>query len=107
MADDGWAGIDRAQYRTRVGRATIGDQLRRHARTQPDKLAVVAYAPERSEVTYGRLDRSMMLTSPPVAVYSALHGQPQLFSSRIGCEVFRPQDQGLVDLAALCIRGRS
>jgi acyl-CoA synthetase (AMP-forming)/AMP-acid ligase II len=45
------------QYRAPVGRATIGDQLRRHARTQPDKVAVVAYAPDRSEVTYGELDR--------------------------------------------------
>jgi acyl-CoA synthetase (AMP-forming)/AMP-acid ligase II len=51
-----WAGTG-WQYRSRVGRATIGDQLRRHARTQPDKIAVVAYAPARSEVTYGELDR--------------------------------------------------
>jgi len=34
-------------------------------------------------------------------------GSPQIFSFRIGCQVFRPQDGGLVDLAALCIRGQS
>jgi acyl-CoA synthetase (AMP-forming)/AMP-acid ligase II len=45
------------QYRAPIGRATIGDQLRRHARTQPGKVAIVAYAPDRSEVTYGELDR--------------------------------------------------
>jgi len=56
VGHEGWAGTG-AQYRARVGRATIGDQLRRHARTQPDKLAVVAYAPDRSETTYGELDR--------------------------------------------------
>ncbi len=45
-----------AQHRAPLGRATIGDQLRRHARTQPGKVAFVAYAPERVEVTYAELD---------------------------------------------------
>lgn len=44
------------QYRTPIGRATIGDQLRRHARTQPGKVAFVSYAPDRVETTYGELD---------------------------------------------------
>ncbi|MBA3906394.1 MAG: acyl--CoA ligase [Pseudonocardiales bacterium] len=44
------------QHRAPIGRATIGDQLRRHARTQPDKVAFVTYAPERVETTYGALD---------------------------------------------------
>ena len=44
------------QHRAPIGRATIGDQLRRHARTQPDKVAFVTYAPDRAEVTYAELD---------------------------------------------------
>jgi acyl-CoA synthetase (AMP-forming)/AMP-acid ligase II len=44
------------QHHAPIGRATIGDQLRRHARTQPDKVAFVTYAPDRAETTYGELD---------------------------------------------------
>lgn len=45
-------------HRTLLGRATIGDQLRRHARTRPEKIAFVAYdaAGVRSETTYRELD---------------------------------------------------
>ncbi|GAA4915804.1 acyl-CoA synthetase (AMP-forming)/AMP-acid ligase II [Actinomycetospora succinea] len=45
-------------HRTLLGRATIGDQLRRHARTQPDKVAFIAYTADgtRTETTYGALD---------------------------------------------------
>lgn len=45
-------------HRTALGRATIGDQLRRHARTQPDKVAVVAYAADgtRTQTSYAELD---------------------------------------------------
>ncbi len=43
-------------HRTKIGRAVLGDQLRRHARTNPDRVAVVSYAPDRSETTYGQLD---------------------------------------------------
>ena len=45
-------------HRTPLGRATIGDQLRRHARTQPHKVAFIAYAGDgtRTETTYGALD---------------------------------------------------
>jgi serine/threonine-protein kinase len=53
---------------------------------------------------YHRLVTQMMLESPPAAVYATIRGTPQLFSSRIGCQVFRPMNNGLVDLAALCIR---
>jgi YVTN family beta-propeller protein len=56
---------------------------------------------------YRRLDTQMFRTSPPMAVYATIRGTPQLFSSRIGCRVFRPQDAGLVDLAALCLHGKS
>ncbi|GLZ46992.1 acyl-CoA synthetase [Actinomycetospora sp. NBRC 106375] len=45
-------------HRTLLGRATIGDQLRRHARAQPHKVAFIAYAADgtRTETTYGALD---------------------------------------------------
>ena len=45
-------------HRTLLGRATIGDQLRRHARTQPGKLAIIAYGADgsRTETTYGDLN---------------------------------------------------
>jgi acyl-CoA synthetase (AMP-forming)/AMP-acid ligase II len=48
-----------AQHRSPLGRLTIGDQLRRHARTRPDKVAFVAYAADggRTELTYAQLDR--------------------------------------------------
>ena len=53
MSDIAW------QHRAPVGRATIGDQLRRHARTRPDKTAFVAYdaVGARTRITYGELDR--------------------------------------------------
>lgn len=45
-------------YRAALGRSTLGDQLRRHARNQPGKLAFVAYGADgsRTAVTYGELD---------------------------------------------------
>ncbi len=45
-----------AARHTALGRATIGDQVRRHARTQPRKIAFVTYTPERAEITYAELD---------------------------------------------------
>ncbi|SNT00716.1 class I adenylate-forming enzyme family protein [Rhodococcoides kyotonense] len=47
-----------AHHRSRIGRATIGDQLRRHARTQPDKIAFISYRTDgtRDVTTYGQLD---------------------------------------------------
>lgn len=53
---------------------------------------------------YRRLVQQMLAESPPAAVYATMRASPQLFSPRIGCQVFRPQDYGLVDLAALCVR---
>ncbi|OZF03167.1 class I adenylate-forming enzyme family protein [Rhodococcoides fascians] len=46
------------QHRAAIGRATIGDQLRRHARTQPDKTAFISYdaAGARVVTTYADLD---------------------------------------------------
>jgi len=46
------------QHRTMLGRATIGDQLRRHARTQPNKVAFISYdaAGARTETTYAALN---------------------------------------------------
>jgi len=48
-----------AHHRARLGRATIGDQLRRHARTQPNKCAIVSYdaVGERSGTSYGELNQ--------------------------------------------------
>jgi acyl-CoA synthetase (AMP-forming)/AMP-acid ligase II len=45
-------------HRSMLGRATIGDQLRRHARTQPHKVAFIAYDADgtRVETSYGALN---------------------------------------------------
>ncbi|MDQ4118785.1 MAG: acyl--CoA ligase [Actinomycetota bacterium] len=45
-------------HRTPLGRATIGDQLRRHARTQPHKVAFIAYGADgtRTETTYAEMN---------------------------------------------------
>lgn len=46
-------------HRTPLGRATIGDQLRRHAANGPHRPAIVSYGADgtRSACTYGELDR--------------------------------------------------
>ena len=54
--------------------------------------------------TYRRLVAGMLREAPPAAPYGTQNGPAQVFSSRIGCQVFRPQDWGYVDLAALCLR---
>lgn len=48
-------------HRSPIGRATIGDQLRRHARTQPDKIAVITYSADGARIptTYGELNRAV------------------------------------------------
>jgi acyl-CoA synthetase (AMP-forming)/AMP-acid ligase II len=45
-------------YRHALGRATLGDQLRRHARTQPDKTAFIVYGTDgsRQACSYGELN---------------------------------------------------
>ena len=42
-----------------LGRATLGDQLRRHAQSRSAKAAIVSYAPDggRTVTTYGELDQ--------------------------------------------------
>ena len=55
---------------------------------------------------YRQLVAQMFRQSPPAAVFASQNGPPQLFSSRIGCQVFRPQYGGYVDLPALCIRSK-
>ena len=55
---------------------------------------------------YRRLVAGMFRADPPAAVYALQNGPPQLVSTHIGCQVFRPQDLGYVDLAALCLRGQ-
>jgi serine/threonine-protein kinase len=57
--------------------------------------------------TYRRLVAGMLRSAPPAAPYGTQNGPAQVFSSRIGCKVFRPQDWGYVDLAALCLRAKS
>jgi ABC-type oligopeptide transport system substrate-binding subunit len=57
--------------------------------------------------TYRRLVAEMLRSAPPAAPYGTQNGPAQVFSSRIGCKIFRPQDLGYVDLAALCLRGKS
>ena len=56
---------------------------------------------------YRRLVSGMLRAAPPAAPYGTQNGPAQVFSSRIGCQIFRPQDWGYVDLAALCPRGKS
>jgi serine/threonine-protein kinase len=56
--------------------------------------------------TYKQLVAGMLRSAPPAAVYGAPNGPAQVFSNRIGCQLFRPQDWGYVDLAALCLRGK-
>ncbi|MFC0314802.1 class I adenylate-forming enzyme family protein [Gordonia phosphorivorans] len=48
-----------ASHSTPLGRATLGDQLRRHAQSRGAKPAVVAYTPDgrRTETTYRELDQ--------------------------------------------------
>jgi peptide/nickel transport system substrate-binding protein len=70
------------------------------------RAAATLSEPARS-VAYRKLEVDMYRNSPPDVVYAVQLGPPQIFSSRIGCQVFRPQDNGLVDLAALCLRGKS
>ena len=55
--------------------------------------------------TYRRLVAGMLRAAPPAAPYGIQNGPAQVFSDRVGCQVFRPQDWGYVDLAALCLRG--
>ena len=47
-----------AHQRSALGRSTLGDQLRRHAKNQPGKVAFVAFGADgtRTAVTYGELD---------------------------------------------------
>jgi YVTN family beta-propeller protein len=53
---------------------------------------------------YRSLVADMMRESPPSMVFAYVRFPPQVFSERVGCQVFRPQDWGWVDLAALCLK---
>lgn len=66
--------------------------------------AAYRIAGPRRAAAYRSLVADMMRESPPSAIFA--HGRqfPQLFSERVGCQVFRPQDGGWVDLAALCLK---
>ena len=45
-----------------------------------------------------------MRESPPSMPFAHGRFPPQVFSERVGCQVFRPQDWGWVNLAALCLK---
>jgi peptide/nickel transport system substrate-binding protein len=85
-----WGGSEWTRY---------GDQ--RYLRQM--RAAAALSEPARS-AAYRKLEVDMFRNSPPAAVYAVMVGPPQVFSSRIGCQVFRPADNGVVDLAALCAR---
>ena len=63
------------------------------------------YGDERASA-YRDLVADMMRESPPGAVYQTRAGPAQFFSERVdpACVVMRPQDGGVADLAALCLR---
>jgi peptide/nickel transport system substrate-binding protein len=61
----------------------------------------------RRAPTYRALVGSMMRTSPPSAPFAVPRTPAQFFSGKLGCQVFRPQDYGYVDLAALRLAGES
>lgn len=71
-------------HRRPIGRATIGDQLRRHARTQPDKVAVVthdAYG-TRHPTTYAELDRAVNVMANAMLVRGLSRGDRVAMMSR-------------------------
>ena len=68
------------------------------------RRAATVVGPGRATV-YRELVGRMMRQSPPTAVFAIPRQPVQLFSENVGCQVFRPQDYGYVDLAALCLRG--
>jgi ABC-type oligopeptide transport system substrate-binding subunit len=51
---------------------------------------------------YGRLDIDLARNAAPLIAYGVLTAR-ELFSSRLGCQVFAPSVAGM-DLAALCLR---
>jgi YVTN family beta-propeller protein len=52
---------------------------------------------------FGRLDLDIARTYAPVVAYG-VDTSGELFSQRIGCQIFQPISYGTTDLAALCIR---
>ncbi len=63
-----------------LGRATLGDQLRRHAQSRPSKAAIVSYRSDgrRTVTTYAALDRGP--TEPPTC--SSGWGSPAVTALR-------------------------
>ena len=68
------------------------------------RRAAAVVGPRRASI-YRQLVGQMMRQSPPTAVFAIPRQPVQLFSENVGCQVFRPQDYGYVDLAALCLHG--
>ena len=67
-----------------LGRATIGDQIRRHAQHNPDKPAIVFYHPsgERHVYTYSRLNTLVNRFSGALADYGVGRGDVVAVMSR-------------------------
>jgi acyl-CoA synthetase (AMP-forming)/AMP-acid ligase II len=65
-----------SQFRLPIGRATLGDQLRRHAVNQPDKPAFVTYDGQghRQAVTYLELDRRANRAAHALAALGVARG---------------------------------
>ena len=65
-----------------------------------EALAVVG--PDRPP-TWRAIDESLAEEAAFIPLYTDF-SYPQLFSSRVGCQIFLPLYSGLVDLGSLCLR---
>jgi serine/threonine-protein kinase len=69
-------------------------------------LAAQRVTGQRRAAAFAQLDRRLAVDGP-IAVYAAVGGRPTFFSERVGCVRFLPLYGGMVDLAALCLDGKS
>ncbi|MCD2187780.1 class I adenylate-forming enzyme family protein [Actinomycetospora soli] len=75
-------------HRRPVGRATIGDQLRRHARTRGARVALVSYdGGSRRETTYGELDRRANAVAQHLLALGVRRGDRVAVMARNGADV--------------------
>lgn len=75
-------------HRRPVGRATIGDQLRRHARTRGERVACVSHdGGQRRETTYAELDRSANAVAHHLLSVGVRRGDRVAVMARNGVEV--------------------
>ena len=73
-----------AARRAKLGRATIGDQLRRHAQHTPDKEAIVYYGPDgsRSVISYEQLNAQVNRAADALARLGVSRGDVVAVMSR-------------------------